>query len=193
MNIFSFKYRESSNFEQLLEPYFDQLYRLAFRFTTNQDEAEDLLQELLTKLYPKQDQLQQIEDLKPWLARSLYNLFIDRYRSSTRSAIDLIDRDSSEKLDNLRDHAENPEELNARWQIQDLLSKAMFKLSEPHRILLILHDIEGYSLPELTDVLNLPLGTLKSRLHRARDGLRIILTREPFSSIGRVSSERQQK
>jgi RNA polymerase sigma-70 factor (ECF subfamily) len=60
-------------------------------------------------------------------------------------------------------------------------------MSDEHRNLLIFHDIEGYTLPELAQILDLPLGTLKSRLHRARGKLRGMLRKEPFSALKRVN------
>jgi RNA polymerase sigma-70 factor (ECF subfamily) len=69
----------------------------------------------------------------------------------------------------------------------DLLDKALNQLSESHRTVLILHDVEGYTLVELQEILDLPLGTLKSRLHRARAGLRQVLAMEPYAGNGRVS------
>lgn len=187
MKIISFPSLRKARFEQLLEPHFEQLYRLAFRFTSRRDEAEDLVQELLVRLYPKRDRLEDIEDLRPWLARALYNLYVDSHRARQRSPTDLRDDEAGEHLDRLRDPSADPLEREARRQDLQLLDEALHRLSEPHRDLLILHDMEGYSLPELKEILDLPLGTLKSRLHRAREALRQLLSREPFDVIRRVN------
>ncbi|MET0068944.1 MAG: RNA polymerase sigma factor [Candidatus Thiodiazotropha sp.] len=187
MNIFPFRLRRRGRFEQLIEPHFSRLYRLAYRLTANQHDAEDLLQELLTRLYPKTAQLQQVEELKTWLTRSLYNLFIDRLRARGRTATDHADHDLSQRLEDLPDEAPGPEQDQERWQRLDQLNRALARMGEPHRTLLIMHDVEGYTLTELQAILDLPLGTLKSRLHRARAGLRQILAVEPFAGNGRVS------
>ncbi len=187
MKIISFPSFGKDRFERLLEPHFDQLYRLAYRFTSQRDEAEDLVQELLVRLYPKRKQLEEIEDLRPWLARVLYNLYIDTHRARRRSPIDQNDDDASEHLERLSDTSADPLEIESRRQNQQLLADAMTQLSEAHRDLLILHDMEGYSLPELNEILDLPLGTLKSRLHRAREALRQVLSREPFDVLRRVN------
>ncbi|MEW8508210.1 MAG: RNA polymerase sigma factor [Candidatus Thiodiazotropha sp.] len=170
-----------------MEPYFYPLYRLAYRLTANQDDAEDLLQELLTRLYPKTGQLEQVEKLKTWLARALYNLFIDKLRARGRMAIHHADQDLSQRLDELPGETAGPELYQERWQNLDLLAQALNQLNEPQRTLLIMHDVEGYTLPELHEILELPLGTLKSRLHRARARLRHILAGEPIAGNGRVS------
>ena len=72
-------------FEALLRPHLDRLYRLAYRFTRSREDAEDLLQSLLTKLIPQQERLAQVELLGPWLARSLYHLYVDQARQRQRS------------------------------------------------------------------------------------------------------------
>jgi RNA polymerase sigma factor (sigma-70 family) len=187
LKIISFPGFRKARFERLLEPHFEQLYRLAFRFTAHRDEAEDLVQELLVRLYPKRERLAEIEDLRPWLARTLYNLYVDTYRAKRRSPTDLRDDEAGEHLDRLTDHSADPLESEARRQDLQLLDEALHRLSEAHRDLLILHDMEGYSLPELKEILELPLGTLKSRLHRAREAMRQLLSREPFDAIRRVN------
>lgn len=186
MKIIPFTNLRKSRFERLLEPHFDQLYRLAFHFSGRREDAEDLLQELLVRLYPKRDRLEEIDELRPWLARSLYHLFVDTRRARRRTPIELSDDEAGERLERLQDPSADPESVESCRQDLLLLRQALEHLSEEHRDLLILHDIEGYSLPELTRVLDLPLGTLKSRLHRARAGLRQLLSREPFDAIARV-------
>lgn len=188
MNIFPFNSNRGDSFEHLMAPYFYRLYRLACHLTGNQDDAEDLLQELLIKLYEKRGRLRQVDDLRTWLARALYNLFIDKIRSRNRSALGHADSQLFEKQQGLADKGDTPEQYQERWQDLDRLNQALNQLSEPHRTILILHDVEGYTLPELLEILDLPLGTLKSRLHRARAGLRGILAREPSIGNGRVNN-----
>ena len=72
-------------FEALLRPHLDRLYRLAYRFTRSREDAEDLLQSLLTKLIPQEDRLIKVELLGPWLARSLYHLYVDQSRQHQRA------------------------------------------------------------------------------------------------------------
>ena len=74
-------------FRRLIEPHTQALYRLAFRFTGRRADAEDLLQELLTRMYAKSARLANIDLLRPWLARALYNLFVDERRRNARSAL----------------------------------------------------------------------------------------------------------
>lgn len=70
----------ASKFEELVYPHINYLYRLAFRFCGNQADAEDLVQDLLIKLYPKRAELEKVEKLRPWVTTSLYRMFVDSYR-----------------------------------------------------------------------------------------------------------------
>jgi RNA polymerase sigma factor (sigma-70 family) len=165
---------EVQNFESLVSPHTEHLYRVAFRFCGNQHDAEDLVQDLYTKLYSKNTALEHIEQLRPWLAKSLYRAYIDQYRRSKRSPISL-EEDEQYSLESAAPAHDEPEARLSQLEQQRELQTALSTLSEEHRSLLILADIEGYSLPELQQVFDIPEGTVKSRLHRARAKLREIL------------------
>ncbi len=148
--------------------------------TGRHEDAEDLIQELLTKLYPRYKEMHEVERLRPWLIRVMYRLFIDQHRRQSRSPIDLaVDQggigDALDPLDSLPSQAGDPErETEEAGRTRQLLL-AISCLSEDHRIVLSLHDIEGYTLEEMQIILDCPIGTLKSRLHRARVRLRALL------------------
>lgn len=176
--------RKQQGFEGLVAPHIDHLYRLAYRFCGDRHDAEDLVQDLLTKLYPKYRELQAIEALRPWLARSLYHLFIDNTRKDKRTP-DIADLDD-ELLEALPGETDGPEQQLRGEQLQQQLNHALEQLNPDQRALISLHDIEGYTLPELESLLDTPLGTLKSRLHRARAHLRKSLQTEPLDNSQRV-------
>ncbi len=176
-----------AGFEQLITPHLDGLYRQAYRFTGSRHDAEDLVQELLTRLYPKLKELQKVEELRPWLARALHNLFIDTVRSRKRSALGNSDPDSETILDVTLDANPGPAEHLDQQDRTRHINHALDTLSEDHRDLIIMHDVEGYTLPELTVIFEQPLGTLKSRLHRARKKLQQQIKMEPFNNAHRVS------
>jgi RNA polymerase sigma-70 factor (ECF subfamily) len=161
-------------FSELLRPHLDKLYRLAFRLTSARADAEDLVQDVLTKLYGRRDELSSIENLAPWLGRVLYNQFVDDSRRYRRQRLHVVNEH------NLIDTAvaggrENPDTAAHRSENVTALTNALDKLSEEHRVVVLLHDAEGYSLPEIQTLTDVPLGTLKSRLHRARARLRDLL------------------
>lgn len=166
--------KSASSFEVLVHPHISYLYRLAFRFCGNQEDAEDLVQDLLVKLYPRHSELVKVEKLRPWLVTSLYRMFVDGTRRKARSPLELIDNETA-FYESVANADFTPDQTLAEDQRIDRLQKAFARLSENHRVLLTLHDIEGYRLLELQSMLDVPVGTLKSRIHRARARLREIL------------------
>lgn len=176
ISLFSRTKGKGASFEELLAPHIEPLYRLAFRFCGAQHEAEDLVQDLLLKLYPKHKELVQIENLRPWLARALRNHFIDMLRQQQRSPIDYgLDHDNEAVLDSQVCHNSDPYRHLALSQLQGRILIAMESLNEEQRTLIMMHDIESYTLAEIAEILETPIGTLKSRLHRSRARLKEIL------------------
>jgi RNA polymerase sigma-70 factor (ECF subfamily) len=171
----------SDAFEKAVEPHIQALYRLAWRWCGNPEEAEDLLQETLCKLYPKREQLQNLEQLRPWLVRVMYHTFVDetrrrRLRPLPLSALELPEDATDEQaLHPLTEPADEPESMTEKSLTVERLHQALQQLPEPQRALLILHDVEGYQLSELAILLEVPTGTLKARLHRGRERLRAII------------------
>ena len=159
-------------FELLLRPHLKQMYRLGYRLTGNREDAEDLVQDVLLKLFPKLEEMKVIERLSPWLSRVLYRQFVDKYRQQQRQALDLVDDDIEEEQLAERVTNTGPEVMASSELTLGILSQAIDRLNEDQRQLILLHDVEGYCLPELQDLLDVPLGTLKSRLSRARGQLR---------------------
>jgi RNA polymerase sigma-70 factor (ECF subfamily) len=178
-----------SNFEDLLRPQVEYLYRLAWRFTGSVADAEDLVQDVLTKLFPRTQELLEIERLRPWLARVLYNQYVDSVRQRSRSPIvELVAGAEGEEnpLDLLPTAKDGPEANAERTGQRERILRALDRLNPEQRAVVAMHDVEGYSLEELETMLETPLGTLKSRLHRARQRLRALLPMEPFSAGERV-------
>ena len=184
--LFSFRSRAHTDFDELVTPYMESLYRLAYRFTGKKEDAEDLLQELLLKLYPQANKMREVENLRPWLARSLYNLYIDIIRSNKRSPLGYVDNNSENILPLMEDQGTLPDNSLELSQQQKQLLEAVNLLGEAHRSLVIMHDMEGYTLAELSTTMKLPVGTIKSRLHRARKKLRKTIRMEPNTENQRV-------
>ncbi|MGH8286920.1 MAG: RNA polymerase sigma factor [Steroidobacteraceae bacterium] len=164
-------------FERLIHPHLRRLYRLAFRLTGSAADAEDLLQDVLTKLFERADELSSIADLRPWTARVLYNRYIDqRRRARTRRlrSVELRSAKPQEEVDpdSLPANRPGPEDdASVAFDIRRL-ERALEELSEEHRIVVLLHDAEGCALEEIGAMTGVPVGTVKSRLHRARERLR---------------------
>ena len=173
------------NFEDLVRPQVEYLFRLAWRFTGNVADAEDLVQDVLLKLFPRTQEMLGIQRLRPWLARVLYHQYVDSVRQRARTPVlQLVaDADSEEDpLDKVAATREGPEEYVERSGQRDLILSALRQLNPEQRAVVTMHDVEGYSLEELETMLETPVGTLKSRLHRARQRLRALIPMEPFSA-----------
>jgi RNA polymerase sigma-70 factor (ECF subfamily) len=177
-------------FEALLRPHLQRLYRLAYRFTGSRDDAEDLVQSLLVKLVPQERRLAEVEALAPWLARALYHLYVDDVRRRNRAPVSCGGPETDALIDTLPDEkSETPEQAAERRWTNRRLTAALADLTVEQRALIAWHDLEGYSLGELAAALELPVGTLKSRLHRARARIRSSLT-EPSAAQARVYATR---
>jgi RNA polymerase sigma-70 factor (ECF subfamily) len=163
-------------FERIVRPHFDRLYRLAWRLTGSKADAEDLFQELLLKAFGKLDDLVAIEEPGSWLSRVMYNLFIDERRRFARRRMQTVEEGSlpGDGLAGLAGSSD-PVQENQRFEKLKRLDTALARLSDEHRQVVLLHDTEGYKLAEIQDLTGTPIGTVKSRLHRARARLREIL------------------
>jgi len=167
---------DSQIFERLLQPHLDRLYRLAWRLAGEKAAAEDLFQELLVKVFGKLDQLVAIEEPGPWLGRVMYNLFIDERRRFARQRLHMVGEGAlaGDGLAGLPG-PDDPVAERGLAERRERLGDALERLSDEHRVVVLLHDAEGYKLNEIQDLMGTPVGTLKSRLHRARARLRELL------------------
>lgn len=163
-------------FAALLKPHLPKLFRLACRLTPSTADAEDLVQDVLIKLFSRSSELTSIRDLAPWLGRVLYNQFIDDVRRYGRQPLKLV-HDGAE-VDELQATDANPEQSMVRANDSQRLHNALAQLSEAHRVVLVLHDVEGYTTKEIEELTGTGQGTLKSRLHRARQRLRDLLKKD---------------
>ena len=176
----------AASFEELLRPHVEFLHRLAWRFTGSVADAEDLVQDLLLKLYGRRTELATVQQLRPWLAKVLYRQYVDLVRQRARMPGAGMADGAEEALEALPADDAGPEQHAERGEWRDRLLAALAQLNPEQRALVVMHDIEGYVLEELEGILQTPLGTLKSRLHRARQKLRALLGMEPFAAGERV-------
>jgi RNA polymerase sigma factor (sigma-70 family) len=177
-------------FDNLLREHVPALYRAAYRWTGATDRAEDLVQELLVRLFPKLDELRGLEKIRPWALRVMYRIFVDQVRRDRSSPVQFgaegHEGSGEEEGQEFIDPADGPSELLEQQLTQERVVAAWASLGEEHRVVLSMHDIEDYGLPELSEMMGVPIGTLKSRLHRARAKLRQLLATERFESLDRV-------
>jgi RNA polymerase sigma factor (sigma-70 family) len=175
---------KAAEFDLLMRGHVRPLYRYAYRWTGDVDQAEDLVQETLTRLFGEMPRLREIEKLRPWAARVMYRIFVDGLRRAQRSPVVFAGRSGSTGalLDDDGEEQEAPDEtwdpaaLTERAFERERLAAAWVHLHTQHRVVLSLHEIEGYSLEEVAQIVEIPLGTAKSRLNRARNHLRELLS-----------------
>ena len=177
MAIFNlFKTSHKERFTQQIRPHLQNLYKQSYRLTRNQENAEDLVQDLLIRLFEKDIDFNKIVKPHTWLLRALYNQFVDHYRKNNRLPIDNKESDSDEIIDSMSDDTQSPHAIIEKKLTEKILQQAISTLNPDQQALIALHDIEGHTLSELSEILQSPVGTLKSRLHRARQSLREYLS-----------------
>ena len=160
--------RAGAAFERCVRPHVPRLHRLAWRLTGSAADADDLLQETLLRAYPKRAEVVDLDAPGPWLARVLHNAWVDRWRRKgvMRHSESLDDPDVEPTEASTSD-----EPLLVAVETA-VLDRAIRALPEHHQVVILMHDGEGYTLQEISQILDVPVGTLKSRLHRAREALR---------------------
>lgn len=142
----------------------DELYQIAERLCKDPGRAEDLTHDLFLHLESSyKNQIHDVQNPKAWLTSIMYRLYIDNWRREKRYPVINQNNLAEETAADF-----GPLETCINDESQKTLLDTINSLSEDYRDVVVLHDIEGFKLAELEEILNAPLGTLKSRLHRAR-------------------------
>ncbi len=169
-----------ADFEQQVRPYLGQLYPAALRMTRNPADAEDLVQDTLAKAYTAFAQYTPGTNLRAWLHKILANTFINTYRKRKREPAIAPGADPAADWHPGTDPLAGPArsaEAEALDKITDTaLLDALRQLPHEFRTAIWLADVEGYPYREVAALMGTPLGTVMSRLHRARGKLRHTLT-----------------
>ena len=169
---------DQKRFEELAMEHMPSLYTAALRMTRNTSDAEDLVQETYLKAYRAFHTFQEGTNLKAWLYRILTNTFINTYRAKKRRP----DESNIEELENLYLYRRlgglegASAGRSAEEEVLDKFTEAEVKeaieaLPEQFRLAVLLGDVEGFSYKEIAEILDIPIGTVMSRLHRGRRAL----------------------
>lgn len=163
---------KQSLFEQEALPHMNALYSFAVRLCRDRDDASDLLQETFLKGYRFFDKFESGTNCKAWLFRILKNTYINQYRKDKKEP-DTIEYDTIEEFyDLIRSESSESTDLQKRIfdnLLDDEISIALDSLPESFRTAIILCDLEGMTYDEISEILECPIGTVRSRLHRARN------------------------
>ncbi len=160
-----------ADFEREAVPHMNAVYNFALRMTGDEDDANDLVQETYLKAFRFFDKFEKGTNCKAWLFRIMKNSYINDYRKAVKEPNKVDYEDVQNFYENIR-----PNEIDSRHYEQDAFSNllddeitnVLSALPEDFRTAIILSDIEGFTYEEIADFVDIPVGTVRSRLHRAR-------------------------
>jgi RNA polymerase sigma factor (sigma-70 family) len=162
-------------FEEEFLPQIDALYTFAYHLTYNEEDANDLVQETYLKAYRFLDRYEAGTNAKAWLFRILKNAFINEYRKKSKQPnrvdIDDVTSISDEEDTNYSSYLDLREEM-FQGMMGDEVTNAINSLPVDFRTVILLCDIEGFTYEEIAKIVDIPIGTVRSRLHRARNMLK---------------------
>ncbi len=161
-------------FEEEFLPYLDALYHFALSLTRNKHDAEDLVQEVFLRAYNNLGKYKQGTNAKAWLFTMMRNYFINKYKKNKKDALSSATEDET----NVEGNAEDVAPVSGA--LSEIVNDALMELSEEFRTIVYLTDIEGLKYEEVAEIMNVPIGTVRSRLHRARAKLRKKLERYAY-------------
>lgn len=173
-------------FEQLISQHEKTVYNIAYRLTGNHEDASDVAQEAFIRAYSSLPDFRGDSSFATWLYRIVNNACLDELRKRKRQRVTYIDQtvalEDGEVSRQIADPTDGPEEALERVELQRAVQDSIRQLDEEYRIVLVMRELQGYSYNEIADTLGINLGTVKSRLNRARHALK-----EKFGSLELLS------
>ncbi len=162
-------------FEEEFLPQIDALYTFAYHLTYNEEDANDLVQETYLKAYRFIDSYHAGTNAKAWLFRILKNAFINQYRKKSKRPTQVdyeeVINYHDEEDTNLTSYHDLREEM-FQGMMGDEVTNAINALPVDFRVVILLCDVEGFTYEEISKIVDIPIGTVRSRLHRARNMLK---------------------
>ena len=160
------------SFQSRVMPAKNKLFRFALRFLGNEEEAKDIVQEVLIRVWKGREQMNEVQNWEAWCMRITKNLSLDRIRAITRKQTQPIEDGYSVQQQTL-----SPHESTELRESMNRVSQFIASLPEKQRQVIHLRDIEGYSYNEICEILELDMNQVKVNLFRARNTVREKLTK----------------
>ncbi len=188
---------DTDAFEQLVTANEKIIYNIIFRIMNNPEDTYDLSQETFIKAYTKIRQFNEKSKFSTWLYRIATNTALDELRKrkgkDTFSIDKTIDGEENDIAPQHADESENIEEKILGKETAEIIAQALGELNEDHRVILTLRDMQELSYDDISQVLKITLGTVKSRISRARREMKNILMqdKEPYASYFRQNDIRR--
>jgi RNA polymerase sigma-70 factor (ECF subfamily) len=168
-------------FENLIENHRKRVYNIAFKMLHNQEDAYDITQEVFIRVFKSMKEFREEASFSTWIYRITKNACLDELRKRKNKATVSMDEDLETEDGTIKRQVEDcspgPDALYESMELRDIVRTAIGHLSDEHKFVIILRDLQGFSYEEIAKVLECPEGTVKSRINRARKALKEILQR----------------
>ena len=169
-------------YEQLIQGYQKKVYNIALKMLGNAEDASDAAQEALIKVYKSIAGFKEESSLSTWIYRIATNVCLDELRKKKKSNVVSIhtnlQTEDGELSVQIEDHRPQPDQVYENLELRQEMKKAIDALNEEHKTVVVLRDIQGMSYEEIAHIMQCSLGTVKSRINRARNTLKNILLKK---------------
>ncbi len=169
-------------FELLIRQHEKTVYNIAYRMFHHEEDAKDISQEVWIKVYKSLSKFEENANFTTWIYRIAVNTCIDEIRrrkgKETYSVDESVETEKGPIAKQYRDSKPTPEEQYLKKESAEIMQKMINTLSEEHKTLVILRDIQGFSYGEIAEIIPCSMGTVKSRLARARTQLKKMLSKQ---------------
>jgi RNA polymerase sigma-70 factor, ECF subfamily len=170
--------KKQDDFNEEIMPHLDALYNFALRLTSDPNDAEDLVQDSIVKAYRFFNSYEKGTNAKAWLFRILKNSYINNYRKKSKKPQQVDYDEVSTFYETVRAERTDTSDLEDKMYrelMDDDITGALEELPEDFRTVVLLCDVEGFTYEEIANMLDVPIGTIRSRLHRGRNLLKVQL------------------
>lgn len=166
-------HKKGWDFEAAALPFLDALYNTAYRMTRNAEDAEDLVQEAYLKAYKYYDKFEEGTNFKAWLFKIMKNTFINSYRKKQQAPpqsdfADIEESFESQVSEEAGQKIKSPEDELLENVLDEDVQRSLDRLPPDYRMVVLLADLENFSYKEIAEILEVPVGTVMSRLYRGR-------------------------